>query len=93
MNIFIFLKDLHTKLPDLTILDFFDYLNDLNDKVWNISKHDVLYVVSDWFHVRRLDNPVSLGLIVDFNMSNSKIKHPQSENDKIKPVDEIISFL
>ena len=26
-------------------------------------------------------------------MSNSKIKHPQLENDKIKPVGEIISFL
>ena len=26
------------------------------------------------------------GLIVDFNVSNSKIKHPQLENDKIKPL-------
>ena len=31
--------------------------------------------------------------MVDFSMSNSKIKHPQSENDKIKPVGEMISFL
>ena len=53
----------------------------------------VLYVISDWFHVSRHDNPVSSRLIVDFTMSNSKIKHPQSENDKIKPVGEIIFFL
>ena len=52
-----------------------------------------LYVVSDWTHVWRLDNPVSLQLIVDFDMSNPKIKHLQSENDKIKAVSEIISFL
>ena len=52
----------------------------------------VMYVVSDKSHVLRLDNPVSLQLIVDFNMSNSKIKHPQSENDKIKHVSEINSF-
>ena len=30
--------------------------------------------------VSRLDNPVSLQVIVDFNTSNSKIKHAQSEN-------------
>ena len=53
----------------------------------------VLYVISDWYHVLRLDNPVSLRLIVDFNMSNSEIKYPQSENDNIRPVGEIISFL
>ena len=52
----------------------------------------VLCVVSDWSHVLSLDNPVSLRLIVDFDMSNSKIKHPQSENDKIRHVGEIISF-
>ena len=53
----------------------------------------VLYVVSDYSHISRLDNPVRLRLSVDFNMLNSKIKHLQSENDKIKPVDEIISLL
>ena len=52
-----------------------------------------LYVVSDWSHVLRHDNPVSLNSYVDFNLSNSKIKHPQSENNKIQPVGEIISFL
>ena len=30
----------------------------------------VLYAVSDWSHVWRFDNPVSLRLTVDFNMSN-----------------------
>ena len=53
----------------------------------------VLYVVSDYSHVSRLDNPVSLQPTVDFNMSNSGIKHTQPENDNIKPVSEIISFL
>ena len=52
-----------------------------------------LHVVSEWSHVSRLDNPVSLQLIVDFTTSNSEIKHPQSEKDEIKPVGEIISFL
>ena len=52
----------------------------------------VCYVVSDKSHVSRLDNPASLRLIVGTNMSNSEIKHPQSENDKAKPVGEIISF-
>ena len=40
----------------------------------------VLYLVS---HVSRLDIPVSLRLIVHFNMSISKIKHSQSENDSL----------
>ena len=30
--------------------------------------------------------------LYDSNMSNSKITHPQSENDKIKLVSGIISF-
>ena len=42
----------------------------------------VLQVVSDQSHVSRLDNPVSLPLIADFNISNSKIKHPQSEKHR-----------
>ena len=41
---------------------------------------------------RDLINPVSLQPNGDFNMLNSKIKHPQSENDKIKPISETISF-
>ena len=72
MKIFIILKDLHAKIPGLTMLDFFSYLA---DKVWNIENMIVLYAVSDWSHVSRLDSPFSLRLIVDFNMSNSKIKH------------------
>ena len=40
----------------------------------------VLHVSSDWSHISRRDNPVSLRLIVDFNMSNSKTKHSQSVN-------------
>ena len=32
--------------------------------------------------VSRPDNPVSLQLVVDFSVSNSKIEHPRSENDK-----------
>ena len=35
MKIFIVLKDLHAEIPDLTMLDFFGYLD---DKVWNILK-------------------------------------------------------
>ena len=52
----------------------------------------VLYVVLDYSHVLRLDSPVSLQPIVDSSMTNSNIKHPQSENDKIKPFSEIMSF-
>ena len=44
MKIFIVVNDLHAELPGLSMLDLFGYLN---DKVWNISKYDVLYVVSD----------------------------------------------
>ena len=41
----------------------------------------VLYVVSDWSHVSRLDDPDSLP-IVDFNMSKSKIKRPNQKITK-----------
>ena len=30
--------------------------------------------------------------ILDCNMPNSRLKHPKSDNDKFKPVSEIISF-
>ena len=40
----------------------------------------VLYVVSDQSqHVSRLSNQVSLQPIVDFNMTNFKIKHPNQK--------------
>ena len=70
----------------------FKYKTRIRDEHFLCENMIVLYVVSDWSHVSRLDNSVSLQLIVDFNMSNSKTKHPQSENDKIKHVSKIISF-
>ena len=39
MTIFIVLRDLHAKLPGLTMLDFFCHLD---KKVWKIWKHDSL---------------------------------------------------
>ena len=53
----------------------------------------LVYVVSDWPYVSRIDNPISLQLTADFTVSNCRRKRPQSENDKIKPVSEMISFL
>ena len=43
-------------------------------------------------HVSRLYNLVNSQPILDCNISNSRLKHPKSENDKFKPVSEIISF-
>ena len=54
MKIFTVLRDLHAELPGLTMLFFFSYLD---DKVWNISKHDSLV----WLHQT---SPTSQVLII-----------------------------
>ena len=48
--------------------------------------------VSDKPHVSRLYNSVNSRPIVYCNMSNSRLKHLKSENDKFKNISEIISF-
>ena len=44
-------------------------------------------------HVSRFYNSVYSHPILDYNISNSRSKHLQSENDKIKPVSEFVSEL
>ena len=39
-----------------------------------------------------LYNSVNSQPVLDCNMSDSRLKHHKSENDKFKPVSEIISF-
>ena len=74
MKIFIVFKDLHAELPGLTMPDVFGHLNDhIRTRFGTYENMTVLYVVSDWSFVSRFDNPVTLRVIVDFNMSNSKI--------------------
>ena len=49
--------------------------------------------MSEMFHVLRLYNLVNSQPTLDCNMSNSRLKHPKSENDKFKPDREIITFI
>ena len=42
--------------------------------------------------VSRPYNSVNSQQIFDSNMPNSRLKHLKSENDKFKPVSEILSF-
>ena len=43
-------------------------------------------------HVSRLHNWINSQLILDCNISNLRLKHPKSENDKLKSVSEISLF-
>ena len=69
MKIFIVLKDLHVKLPGITMLDFFwlprwQGLKRIKTRFGTYENMMVLYVRSGQSHVSGLDNRVSLRLIV-----------------------------
>ena len=51
----------------------------------------VLYIISHKLHVSTLYNSVNSKAILHCNMSNSRLKYPQLEIDKIKPVSEMNS--